>query len=141
MMFTKKWITLIVACIFASSTMAAPLFSCPQLETIKSEGLSGVDLLPTLGYFVFNSSQYNTGQEWFFLIAPIFAEDETAALTTGNRILSKMSVPGVPDESSEVPTCFYQTHSEDYIAIASQSPNVSSLLELRNLSQKHHLRH
>ncbi|KTD61253.1 DUF4949 domain-containing protein [Legionella spiritensis] len=93
MTFTAKIAALAGSFLFAGAISAATpnLPACPDAGAIKAQGLSMAEqLLPGM-YIAYDVGQYNTEGFWFFGIGPVEAEDENAALVSGNKSLTTLS--------------------------------------------------
>lgn len=96
----------LAAVLVLSGTTFASASTCPKLSVIKDTKLSFAEK-SSKGYSVYQLSAYKTNQNWSFVLNPINAESEFQALQIGNKILSKMTKPGVIYEGNNY--CSYDT--------------------------------
>ncbi|VEG91611.1 DUF4949 domain-containing protein [Legionella spiritensis] len=139
MTFTAKIAALAGSFLFAGAISAATphLPACPDAGAIKTQGLSMTDqLLPGM-FIAYEVSQYNTEDLWFFGIGLVEAEDENAALVSGNKSLTTLS--GQPtaeqDEDGDI-YCVYSLNDAGMQANAVQISGSLSQARFRHYFHK-----
>lgn len=119
MVFKSKFVAAIsMTLLLAGSSYATPNLKCPDLDMIKLEGLNRSEKIFNHLFFTYHLSQYDTGYNWAFAIAPIEADSETMSLKKSNEMLETMATPGVSMEEEKVFVCEYDTGHKDVKAIA-----------------------
>lgn len=118
MAFKSKFVALIMTLLLAGSSFATPNPECPDLDVMKLEGLNRSEQIFTHLFFTYHLSQYGTGFNWAFAMAPIDADSGIMALKRSNEMLDTMTTPGVSMEEANVFVCEYETGHKDVKAIA-----------------------
>lgn len=117
---------LVAGNVFASAT------NCPNIEQIKTEGLSMAVKVQEEGFAAYQESDYTTGEPWVFMIYPVDGDSEDEAVLSGNKILSKLTANGIPLEEG---LCNYETNIPDVYALALQVEQFSPALINRYLTR------
>jgi hypothetical protein len=65
--------------------------SCPDVATIKAQGIKKVGADDTGTWFGFAESDYNTDHDWGMFLGPLQATDESAARAESEAVLPKLS--------------------------------------------------
>ena len=133
MMSRSKFAAFAGALILAGSAFANHQSICPNLADIQAEGLAFAEEIGQNFYISYNISNFNTNDNWGFVIAPIEADSTEEAIETGNDILDEMTAPGVPEEQAGAFVCTYETGRPNVIAAAIQSEEQITPLKLKQL--------
>lgn len=139
MTFTARLAAFGSALFLAGATYAASHQdqSCPDVGTIKSEGLSMAIMMTTDTYLTYHMSQYNTDQTWIFGLAPVHGGDEDEALQEGNAMLYTLSGDPSPQDDNEGYTfCLYDSGNDGVEAFAIHADQLKSPYQLRRFLHK-----
>lgn len=137
MTFKIKLTALVGALVLASSAYSARINICPDINDIKSEGLSMAEIVGPDLYVSYNISKYNTDTIWGFIIAPVEAGSIDEAIDNANDILSEMNGQGTPEEHGTDTLCDYDTGHPDILAAAVSSGTSITPLQLKYLFKKY----
>ena len=136
MKLNAKLATLAGALLLSSVTFAKELPSqCPDVNAIKAEGLSAVELITDNYYFAYQQSNYNTETDWIFLIGIIEGDDEGQVLEDANNLLTGLSGNPSPEEEDDVVGCLYDLDDE-HMAIAVTGDSMLSPRQARRFFRK-----
>lgn len=136
MMLKSKLAAFAGALMLAGSAFAAQQFTCPDINDIKAEGVSMAEQIGPNIYLTYNISNYNSDSTYGFIIAPLHADSDEAALEDANEILGTMNAPGVPDQHSGAMVCTYDTGRQDVFAAAIKDDSLP--MALKQYYLKHH---
>jgi len=141
MMFKSKLATLTGALVLASSTfaMTEKPMACPSLVAIQGEGVTmASEILGDL-YLTYNTSNYGTPNDWYFIMGPVSAQSEANALEKANKVLKTMSsIPFPQSDEDGNWVCEYPTGSQDLEAIAVHPQGTMSPIKMRQFIQHSH---
>lgn len=136
MMFHNKFAAIAGALLLAGSVFAGQSQLCPDINSIKAEGLNMAEKISANVFLTYNISTYSTNDVWGFVIAPIVSDTEETAIDQANNILSTMSSPGIPDEEDGEIVCLYDTGRPDVIAAAINTEGMISPSKLKQYIRK-----
>ncbi|CEG58428.1 DUF4949 domain-containing protein [Legionella fallonii] len=131
MMLKSKLATLAGALILAGSAFANSQITCPDINDIKSVGLSNAEPIGADMYLTYQISKYNTPNTYGFFLAPIEGNSSENALETANEILNIMNAPGVPTQYHGTMMCLYETGHSNIMAAAIEDDSVMSPTKLK----------
>lgn len=105
MMLRSRVFTFLGALAIASSSYTAfaniPPGTCPEVSSIKSEGLSlAYELMPKV-FFAYQISKYNTELSWVFAIGYFKSDTEELAVIDGNKTLVNLAGTPLPEYDKE----------------------------------------
>lgn len=141
MMFKSRLTTLVSALLVAGSALAShgKPAACPSVESIKAEGITMASEIFDGAYLDYNSSLYDTDTQWFFIMGPVLADSEDAAIVEGNKLLATASGPASPEEDEEGEwVCEYSSDNSElgmFAVHVDQTP--SPMAMSRFLKRKH----
>ena len=134
----NKLASIVSAVLLTGSVYAGHGQSCPDINEIKTEGISMAEYITSDIYLSYNISNYHTDSIWGFVMAPITAETTVEALAISNEILADMGAPGIPENSEEDElVCLYNTGHQDIIAAAINAEHMISPSKLKQYIQKY----
>jgi len=141
MMFKSRLVAFVGALVLASSSYAMPEkpAACPGMPALQSEGVTmSAELLE--GIFVtYHLSHYNTPSNWVFIMGPIVADSDEAALEESNKILSVLSGTATPEEDGQDGwVCLYDSGRQDFSVFAIQADDMVSPAKISRLLRKGH---
>jgi hypothetical protein len=135
MIVHNKLVAMASAFLLAGSVYAGQSQVCPDINHIKTVGLSAAEPLTAEVFFSYGISNYNTSTTWGFLIAPVKAQSAQMATDVANGILDTMTAPGVPDELNNEFVCLYNTGHQNILAAAMPADKILSTSKLKKLIQ------
>lgn len=134
----SKAATFVGALALAASTFAGShkVDVCPGVDAIKAQGISMVLPIDFDIYIGMETSNYDTDNEWAFLIGPIESDDYDDAVGLANDALTKVSGAPVPEEEEGITFCEYNTGSDKLAAVAVSADDMISTQNVKHLFRK-----
>lgn len=114
-------------------SFAYQTLTCPSVNSIKSEGLTGASEF--IYYYVYHNSKYDSQRPWCFVMMHFDTETADEAIQLGNNFLSKLSGNPTPDytDAAGNAICHYddiETGTTKLIAYAGTLPCEESRREI-----------
>ncbi|WP_367607027.1 DUF4949 domain-containing protein [Legionella sp. W05-934-2] len=134
----SKAATFVGAMALAATTFAGAHQAdrCPGVEAIQAQGISMVLPIDFNLYIGMETSNYDTDNEWAFLIGPVESEDYDDAVGQANDSLKSLSGSPMPEEEEGVTFCEYNTGSDELAAIAITADDMLSTQKVKQLFRK-----
>jgi len=134
----KSMLAIAGSLVLASSAfaMAEKPSACPSVVSLQGEGVTTATGMGGL-YITYNSSNYGTSEQWFFVMGPVTAHSEEHALEVANKVLATMSVTPFPvyDEEGRNWQCKYPTNNQGIDALATVPEGAMTPLKMQQFIQ------